>query len=240
MVDRVKTGIPSFDSMMDGGLVPMSANLLTGAPGTGKTVFSLQYLFNGATQFNQRGLYISFEQKEEDLIAQANDFGWNLAQLIKDNKIAIYSVPVNILDEEIVGMVLRLIESFKPERLVIDSISTFAISAPMYASLARANVTNASKYFIYKFVTDLKKMNCTSLITSELHQDEWLSKDSISEFVVDSVTVLRYFGAMGESSRTISIKKARQTRFDEFIHSFEFNKEGFFIRKNEKFEFSGK
>lgn len=239
-MERVKTGIPGFDEMMNGGLIPSSANLLTGAPGTGKTIFCINYLHNGATKFNEKGLYISFEQKEEDIIAQANDFGCDMQKLIKENKIGIYSVPVNILDEEIVGMVLRLIESFKPQRLVIDSLSTFSISAPMYANLARTNVNNASKYFIYKFVTDLKKMNCTSLITSELHQDEWLSKDSISEFVTDSVTVLRYFGAMGESSRTISIKKARQTKFDEFIHSFEFNHEGFFIRRSEKFEFSGK
>ncbi len=238
-MERVKTGIPGFDEMMQGGLIPFSTNLLTGAPGTGKTVFSLQYLYNGATQFNQKGLYISFEQKEEDLIDQAKEFGWDMPKLIKENKIAVYSVPVNILDEEIVGMVLRLIESFKPERLIIDSISTFAISAPMYANLSRVNVTNASKYFIYKFVTDVKKMNCTAIITSELHQDDWLSKDSIAEFVVDSVTVLRYFGAMGSSSRTISIKKARQTKFDEYIHSFEF-KNGIDIHLSEKFEFSGK
>jgi circadian clock protein KaiC len=239
-MEKVKTGIPGFDDMMQGGFIPLSSNLLSGEPGTGKTIFCMHYIYNGATQFNQRGLFISFEQREQDIIEQAKSFGCDLEPLIRSGKVGVYSIPVNILDEEIVGMVLRLIESFKPERLVIDSISTFSIAAPMYVAMAKANVSNATKFFMYKFVMDIKKQNCTTLLTSELNQNEWLSKDSIAEFVVDSVVVLRYFGAMGESSRTISIKKARQTKFDEYIHSFAFTPQGLNIHKSEKFEFSGK
>ena len=62
-------------------------------------------------------------------------------------------------------------------------------------------------------------------------------RDLLAEFVVDTIILLKYFGAAGESSRTLAIKKARWTRFDEFIHTFEFTNKGIKVNKIEKLGF---
>src|SRR3989338_5665452 len=75
MLKRIKTGIPGLDSITGGGLIKNSVNLLCGGTGTGKTIFSLQYILNGAKQYNERGFYISFEETEDDLKSDIEGLG---------------------------------------------------------------------------------------------------------------------------------------------------------------------
>ena len=77
-VRRIRTGIKGFDKLIQGGFPEASTILLTGSPGTGKTIFGLQFLYNGAARFRDKGLYVTFEQTERALLEQANLFGWNL------------------------------------------------------------------------------------------------------------------------------------------------------------------
>ena len=61
-MDRVKTGITGLDEMLGGGFLPKTANLVEGAPGTGKTTLGMQFIYNGITQFNEPGIIITFEE----------------------------------------------------------------------------------------------------------------------------------------------------------------------------------
>lgn len=65
--ERVKTGIEGFDQLVQGGFPRGSTVLLCGSPGTGKTIFGLEYLFNGASKFKEKGLYVTFDQSEDSL-----------------------------------------------------------------------------------------------------------------------------------------------------------------------------
>ena len=72
MLKRIKTGVPGFDKLIEGGLIQNSVNLLSGGTGTGKTIFCLQFLYSGAKESNEKGIYISFEESSEDL--KSDDF----------------------------------------------------------------------------------------------------------------------------------------------------------------------
>ena len=236
-MERVKTGIKGFDNLMQGGFVKNSVSLVIGAPGTGKTIFGLEYLYRGAKEFDEKGIYVSFEQSVEEVEEQALQFGWDFKELQKKKKIKILFIPIEKIHKETLDLIGKLVEEFKAERLVIDSLSTLAVSAPEYMNTIRISNKEIARYFIYKFINQLKKLDCTTLLTSELKQEDWLGRDLLAEFVVDTIILLRYFGAAGESSRTLAIKKARWTRFNEFIHSFEFTSKGIGLEKIKKLGF---
>jgi len=76
--NRVKTGIVGLDEMLGGGFLPQSANLVEGAPGTGKTTIALQFIYNGIIQFDEPGIVISFEEFPTQYYHDAAQFGWDL------------------------------------------------------------------------------------------------------------------------------------------------------------------
>jgi len=233
--ERIKTGISGFDKLLSGGFVKNSVSLLLGTPGTGKTIFSLAFLYNGVTKFNETGVYVTFEQPAQELEEQAMQFGWNLKKLQKKKKLHIVYIPVEGVHKETLGMVTELVKKYNAKRLVIDSLSTLSIAAPYYTDLKNSRLNpHIIKYFIYKFVDELRLLKCTSLLINELRQKDWLGEDTTAEFVVDTIILLRYFGAKGASSRTIAIKKARKTKFDENIYPFSFTKNGIKIGKLQK------
>ncbi|MBS3065685.1 hypothetical protein J4229_01425 [Candidatus Pacearchaeota archaeon] len=81
--ERIPTGIKGFDELVQGGFPRNSSVLICGGPGTGKTIFGMEYIINGATKYKEKGLYITFEQRAESLRGQALQFGWNISKLEK-------------------------------------------------------------------------------------------------------------------------------------------------------------
>ena len=92
-VERIKTGIKGFDKLVKGGFPAASTILVTGSPGTGKTIFALQFLYNGASKFREKGLYVTFEQNEEALKDQGKLFGWDIEKLIKNKILQLLHIP---------------------------------------------------------------------------------------------------------------------------------------------------
>lgn len=80
-MDRVKTGIAQLDHMLGGGFLAGDAVLVMGGAGTGKTTLGLQYLVNGATEFGENGIYVTFEQMPDQLYRDAMNFGWDFCSL---------------------------------------------------------------------------------------------------------------------------------------------------------------
>src|SRR3954449_4308974 len=86
---RLKTGIPGFDSITNGGLPVGRATLVVGTSGTGKTIFGLQYLAAGARLYGHRGVLVTFEEAPEDIVKNAESFGWGLTGLIAEDSVRI-------------------------------------------------------------------------------------------------------------------------------------------------------
>ncbi len=207
MVERVKTGIPGLNKLMQGGLVKNSVILLSGGTGTGKTIFGLQFLFNGAKDFNEKGIYLSLEESEEGLKADVEDMGLDFNEVSKKVKF-IYMPPYGTTN--FLSPLKDQIEKFKPKRVVIDSLT--ALVMPLEDNFER-------KKEIFNLIKILKRLNCTAILTSEVPSESNISSDStgrfskfgIEEFLCDSVIVLHYAGIGGESDRAIRVVKMRQT-----------------------------
>ncbi len=248
MFDRVKTHIPGFDDLVNGGIPKGSMVLLSGSAGAGKTIFALQYLYNGAMKENERGLYLSFEESRESIMLQAKVLGWDLEQLEKKGLIRVQSIS---LTKDSVAKVNKTIETtvsdFKPQRLVFDSISIFGIFAEFItdiSALAVLGVTNKDNIIlprseimtrkaVAEVIENISKMGATSVIISELPVDsKWLSRDTISEFLVDGVVKLEYSG--GDKPRSIIVAKMRKTKIDNCARPFDLTEQGIKIYGKEK------
>ena len=158
--ERVKTGIPGLDQMVEGGLEKTSVVLVAGEAGTGKTTLALQFLYNGAVNFNEPGLYITFEEQKGMLLRHMNKFGWNFEELEKQKKIKFLSYPPHEVERFISegGLIEDIIRDLGVKRLVIDSVTSLL--------LLYENEYKRREAFI-KTMDALRKWGCTCLLTSE-------------------------------------------------------------------------
>src|SRR3954449_1985805 len=112
---RLATGIPGFDSITNGGVPKNRATLVVGTSGTGKTIFGLQYLAAGARSHGHKGVLVTFEEAPEDLVKNAESFGWGLTDLIAEDRLRIVdaspepSDPAEFDFDELLGRIQQAI-----------------------------------------------------------------------------------------------------------------------------------
>ncbi|MEM3399706.1 MAG: ATPase domain-containing protein [Candidatus Micrarchaeia archaeon] len=244
VVERVKTGIPGLDKLIEGGIPRGALVLLSGQAGAGKTIFGLQYIVKGAMEYGEKGMYVSFEQKREDIIMQANRFGWNLEDLEKNGQIKLECLELTDASiANIIEGVYNTVVDFKPARLVIDSLAIVGIYAGIFGGVeitemldiktsdrigisGEAITRKAMMWVFGKF----KKTGVTGIFISELAEETvWLSRDTISEFLADGVVVLRYTTIGGESFGTLEIRKMRSTNHKHGLYPTLITNEGFMV-----------
>lgn len=223
---RIKTNIPGFDKLVQTGFPKGSSILLSGTSGTGKTIFSLQYIYNGAVKEKEIGIYFTFEEKKESLIAQSKQFGWDLEDMEKKGLIKIISIGTHNIDNKTVEDMLKIIEKTKATRIVIDSITTLSYLTP--ESTINDYITKYSiKKFLYNFLTKFKDFhNLTSIFISQ--RDEALS-NTIAEYICDGIVHIDYESLGGDYSRNLTIRKMRKTKNDEDLHPLEISNKGIVI-----------
>ncbi len=248
LIKRVRTGIPGFDDLVQGGFPLNSSVLVCGGPGTGKTIFCLQFLVAGALESNEKGLYITFEQRAEALYKQAIQFGWELSSLEKKGLLKIISIPLEKITEKTIKDIQQVVKKEGIKRIVIDSLSTLVVNAPIYTTPSELAVKDVMgeniifsppiigdfivKRFIYGFIEQLRALNCTSLLISEASQSgEYISRDTLSEFVCDGVVLITFEALGGEFSRSLIVRKMRETKNDDNVHALEIGKNGMIIHK---------
>jgi circadian clock protein KaiC len=229
-MDRVQTGIRGLDEMMSGGFLPQTANLIEGAPGTGKSTIGMQFIYNGITQFDEPGLIITFEEFPQQYYHDAATFGWDFVQLEKDGKLKIImtSPEVTRLDVESVGgMIETSVAKMGARRVLIDSISHFERLTQDLVELRALE---------YSFINGLKREGLTSLLTRESPTllGEAPEGDSNIAFVVDSYLLLRYVEIESTIRRALLVLKMRGSDHAKDIRQFEVTGQGVEVRS--KFE----
>ncbi|MBD3253073.1 AAA family ATPase [Candidatus Pacearchaeota archaeon] len=248
--NRVPTGIKGFDELIGGGFPKRSSTLICGGPGTGKTIFCMEYLIKGATEFNEKGLYVSFEQREDQIKDQAEQFGWDIDKLEKQGMIRILSIPVEKISEKTIKRIQNLVEDDNIKRLVIDSLSTLVINAPIFSSkqgLAIKDVVGEDvifsppvvgdyfvQRFLYGFIENLRDLECTSLLVGEADQSgKFISRDTLSEFVCDGIVLISFESMGGDFSRSLIVRKMRHTKNNEDVHPLEISNKGLVVHSIE-------
>ncbi len=209
---RVKTGIVGLDELIGGGFRKNTINVILGAAGTGKTIFSLQFLITGIKN-GEKGIYISFDLGEKEIIETASSLGWNeVEDYIKNGDLLIknyYAETITLLNSELVSFVESNIKG-EDSRVVIDSLT------PLIAPLSYESRKDVN-WFFSKF-----RELTTTLITVEepLNGDLSLPHVSIPIFLGDSVIYLKNVGYGEAFNRTLKIIKFRASEHAEGIFPY--------------------
>ncbi|HEX4683110.1 MAG TPA: circadian clock protein KaiC [Gemmatimonadaceae bacterium] len=199
--ERVRTGIPRLDTMLDGGYYKGSGILISGAPGTAKTTLAGAFLTEG-TESGERGLYVSFDEAASQIIRNLASVGLDLKTPYDSGLLSMYSSRTESRSAEEHFMAVReCIDQTKPDRLVIDPISALAKTGGTVAAVHGS--LRLLDYARSKGITVL----CTSLVDGE---DEFTetTQTQIST-IADTWIHLAYLVHGGERNRTLTIVKSR-------------------------------
>jgi KaiC domain protein len=182
---RVKIGIEGLDALMGGGLISGSICSIIGTYGTGKTTFSLNFIWEGLEN-KENVIYISLEESRERIQTYMKQKGWNIDDYL-DRSLHILKLDptdFNIANNRIRNELPRLIEEVKASRVVIDPISLFE---DLFTNDAER------RHEMYQFAEGLRDRQCTILMTSETHRDNmYSSRHGLIEYLADTVILLRY------------------------------------------------
>ena len=218
MAARIQTGIPGFDDLVEGGFNPNSTNLVAAGPGCGKTIFCMQFLWNGATQYNEPGLFVSFEENIDDLKNDAQRFGWDFGKL--DGKVRfVYYATADMRDA--VESIKRHIQETGAKRVVIDSTSVYGMMMETPFEVRKG---------LYELAAMLKSLNCVSLLTTEVTDaGSKYSRFGVEEFLADSIVHISFESLGGAYSRSLIVRKMRRTKNNEDVHPLEIGPNGIIV-----------
>lgn len=242
-MNRIKTGITGLDELMEGGIPEGRSVLISGACGTGKTIFGMQYIYMGASKFNEPGIYVTLDERPDLIRQDVMRFGWDLRKLEDKNMIQIidgsiakigipseeeFSLPVTGFDlDKLLLEIMRVSKKIGAKRVVIDSIPALGFNF---------DNSNEVRKAILKLSYMLMRTGVTSLLTSEIEEgSNQYGKYGVEEFVVDGVILLHYMGVGTQSNRTMHIRKMRATKHSEDLHPMEIStNKGITIHKIEE------
>ncbi|WP_248896910.1 RAD55 family ATPase [Haloplanus halobius] len=162
MTELTRTGIEGLDSILGGGIVNNATVLISGNPGTGKSILGLQYIYNGVTRFDEKGIYLSFEENAEDIAQAADSIGFeNWRELVDDGQILVYDKQELLRHNDFNATLDQLLAAFEEteyERLVLDSLTMFELFF---------EDEKEKRTYLLKFSDILKANGLTSLLIAE-------------------------------------------------------------------------
>ncbi len=231
-IDKLITGIPGFEWISEGGLPKNRTTLIAGSSGSAKTIFSVQFLVEGILQFDEKAVFVTFEESPEEIKRNMMSFGWNVEKWEKEDK-WIFVDASNQPEAEYAlngeydlgGLITRIeyaINKIKATRISFDSIGA------IYTQLTSKNIVRKE---LFRLVYALRKMQVTSIITMERVEEYGpIARFDVEEFVVDSVIILRNILEEEKRRRTIEILKFRGTTHQKGEYPFTIvHKEGITI-----------
>ncbi|MFB6197153.1 MAG: KaiC domain-containing protein, partial [Halobacteriaceae archaeon] len=222
-IPRLQLGIEGLDAMIQGGVPKRSLIVTIGAAGTGKTTFGLQFLEEGITEHDQRGVFITLEESHDRIVTSAEEKGWDFEQYIEDGDLAVVDLdPIEMANslESIRDELSTLVENFGADRLVLDSVSLLEM---MYDDQASRRTE------IYDFTKSLKRAGVTTMLTSEASESSpHNSRFGIIEYLTDAVFVLRYVRPddFRETRLAVEIQKIRDANHSRETKPYEITNEG--------------
>ena len=221
-MERVKSGIPGLDELIEGGFPVGSTTLLSGGTGTCKTIFSMQYIYNGAKLYNEPGLFVTIEANPKNIAWNMQSFGWDIGQLQEERRINIYRMHLapkktfgDLVKDELVT-ITGIVKELGIKRIAVDSTTAFA---------SLIDDPSTIRSILFKFADGLKEMDCTTIFTSETY-----SAYGVEEFMADGLIVL-YFTP---PNRSIFVRKMRGTKHSKTVHPFEVTPKGIIVKPKEQ------
>jgi len=209
VLEKVPTGIQGLDEITGGGLPKGRPTLVYGSAGSGKTLLGMEFLVRGASQYNEPGVFMSFEETEGELTTNVGSLGFDLKSLVASGKLLIDQVSVERSEIEetgeydLEGLFVRLgsaIDSIKAKRVVLDTIEV------LYAGLNNSGIIRAELRRLFRW---LKDKGVTTIVTGERGGETTLTRHGLEEYVSDCVIFLDNRISAELSTRRLRIVKYR-------------------------------
>ena len=224
-IAKTKTGVNGLDEITMGGIPQGRPTLVCGGPGCGKTLLSLEILVKGATEFNEPGVFLAFEEKTEELIANTASLGFDLEKLQRQKKIRLDYVRIERSEIEetgeydLDGLFIRLehaINSIGAKRVVLDTIEN------LFAGLTNMGILRAELRRLFLW---LKDKGVTAIVTGEQGEGK-LTRHGLEEYVSDCVILLDHRVINQISTRRLRIVKYRGSVHGTNEYPFLIDEEG--------------
>jgi len=220
--ERYPMGVSAFDNMIEGGFLPGHKVIVLGAPGTAKSTFCAQFLYNGVTKYDDHSIYVSTQEKKEDFYKNMARFGMDF-QKLEDEKKFLY-IEQGLVKKEFYDIVKVLGEIHKvnAKRIVFDSLNFFDVKYPD---------KGVRDIEMLSYMRALSGKGRISLWVSENYKPDVLEYQS-SHFLSDGIIYLQHIPMQrGPYSRTINVLKLRGIKHDDKRHPFILGSDGLAIKK---------
>jgi len=243
-IERVVTGIPGLDDILHGGIPKRNVVLLSGGPGTGKSIFGQQYLYNGL-RLGEPGVLVVLEEHPVQVRVSMSQFGWNVRPYEEKGMFAIvdaftagigeaakrerYVVRAPDDFQSLIDVLREAIRDVGAVRAVIDSVTTLYITKP---AMARGMVLQLKKI--------LSGMGCTSILVSQVSVTERGFGGPGVEHAADGIIRLDLDEVDGELRRSIIVWKMRGTSHSMRRHPFEITDKGMIVKAGEVIKIAGR
>ena len=238
---RAATGIPGLDALIEGGFPRARTILVSGSCGTGKSIFGMQYLYHGLVDYEEPGVFVTFDEMPGKIREDMLRFGWNLKELEKNDLLAVLDAtsakagtasdeehaltPGRLDFDNVLLEMLNVCRKTNAKRLVIDSIPAMGL---------HTDNVNETRKNILKLAYVLNRTGLTTIMTTETPENsggsQQLSRYGIEEYVADGVVMLGFVGIQG--MRTLTVRKMRGTQHSLDTHQIEIGAKGISLKKN--------
>ena len=237
--NRVPTMIPGFDELCEGGLIRNRSYLISGNAGAGKTIFGIQYIYNGITKCGENGIFVATEETPERIRETVKQFGWDLRALEDEGKLGILdacSTKIGISSDEkyvdvrpfdmrsLLDSMIAMQEDLDAKRAFVDGTTSIGF-----------NIQDPPKIRVelLKLCTTLEVLGLTSLMTCEIIDDNPAGRFGVESFVTEGTILMQNKRIDSVRIRSIEVLKMRGTRHNQNIHPYEITSSGIAIHPNE-------
>ncbi|MFC6975179.1 RAD55 family ATPase [Halomicroarcula sp. GCM10025709] len=227
MIEITKTGIDGLDSILNGGIVTNSTTLVSGNPGAGKSILCLQYIYNGVEQFDEKGIYLSFEENEADLREAAESIGFDKwPEFVENGDIKVYDKQVLLRENDFSSSLDLLLDDLEDEeydRLVLDSLAMFNLFFDDEAE---------KRTYLLKFTDILRSNGLTTLLTNEQGAVFPDTDIGLENYLTDGNIYLIQTPTDSGVSRYVWVAKMRKQDIETDIYPMEIEWGGIQVHEN--------
>jgi circadian clock protein KaiC len=224
-IPKAATGIPGLDDITLGGLPQGRPTLISGGPGSGKTLLGVSFLVNGAEQFGEPGVLLSFEENAEELAQDVRSLGFDLDKLIAEKKLLVDYIHVDRGEIEetgeydLEGLFVRLEHAVKEvgaKRVMLDTIET------LFGGLKDTGILRAELRRLFRWLRDHK---LTTVVTAE-RGEQMFTRQGLEEYITDAVIALDHRVHEQISTRRIRVVKYRGSTHGTNEYPFLIDRDG--------------
>jgi len=223
--ELIRTGIAGLDNILRGGFPQGNVLLLEGAAGTGKTLLGLEFIYRGITEYGEPGLAVTFEVAPRKLIRDAAAFGWDFEGLQQQNQLKLIFTSPQVLSQELRSpdsLLLEAAAQMGAQRIFIDGISLLrTVSTQVNGTNGEeTNDTGSYRQILQLLLECLQRENLTAVLSHEatsVAQQAFALE--VTEFLCDTVIVLRREQNRRGSRRSLEVIKSRGQDFDAGRHT---------------------